>query len=256
MNTSFYSYNVNGLRSAISKGFDTWLQTSMPDFICLQEIKATPDQIDTSFLERLGYNHFWYPAQKKGYSGVAVFCKQKPDNVIYGMGINNYDTEGRLIRTDFSDITHLAVYFPSGTSGDIRQLFKMQFLIDFDNYITSLQKHRPNLIISADWNIAHTEIDINHPKKHTKMSGFLPEERAWVDSFLAKGFTDTFRIFNNEANQYSWWSYRANSRAKNLGWRIDYQLVTNNLADKIKSANIHTDVVHSDHCPISIILNY
>lgn len=252
MNLKLFSYNVNGLRAAINKGFIEWVKTEKPDIIGLQEIKATPEQVDTSFLTELGYYHYWFPAEKKGYSGVAVFTKIKPDFVQLGMGLPDYDSEGRLIRADYGDITHLTVYFPSGTSGEVRQAFKMKFLDDFEGYVEELRKTRPNLIISGDVNIAHKEIDINFPKKHLQSSGFLPEEREWVDRFLAKGFTDSFRVFNALPNQYSWWTFRAQARAKNLGWRIDYHFVSNTLLGRLKNGQIHAGVVQSDHCPVSV----
>lgn len=255
MEISIYSFNVNGLRAAIKRGFIDWLEKTNPDILCLQEIKATPDQIETEFLTDLGYHHLWFPAEKKGYSGVSVFSKMKADFSTLGMNHTAYDFEGRLIRTDFGDITHLAVYFPSGTSGDIRQSFKIKFLQDFTEYIDQLILIRPKIIISGDLNIAHKEIDINFPKKHTKTSGFLPEEREWFDQFLSKGFTDSFRVFNQQAEQYSWWTYRANAREKNLGWRIDYHLISNSLVPQLRNAQIHPEVIQSDHCPVSIILD-
>lgn len=254
MEISIYSFNVNGIRAAIKKGFVEWISSVKPDILCLQEIKASPDQVDCAFLEDLGYHQQWFPAEKKGYSGVAVFSKMKPEKVELGMGISEYDLEGRLIRSDFGPITHLAIYFPSGTSGDLRQAFKMKFLADIQVYVNELKKTRPYLIISGDVNIAHKEIDINHPKKHVTMSGFLPEERAWVDQFLASGFSDSFRIFNQKPEQYSWWTYRAGAREKNLGWRIDYHFVSNELVPYLKNGKIHSDIHQSDHCPISIDL--
>ena len=245
-----YSYNVNGLRSAISKGFMEWLQLEGPDVICLQEIKATADQIDTSALEKLGYWHFWNPAEKKGYSGVAVFTKREPRQVIYGMGIKEYDNEGRVLQLDMEDFSLLCTYFPSGTTGDERQSFKMKFLEDYLRYTKDIRKTRPNLIVSGDYNICHKPVDINHPSKHTKMSGFLPEEREWMDRFVDSGFVDSFRRFHTEGEQYSWWSYRANSREKNLGWRIDYHMVSEPLAPKLKNAGIAREIMYSDHCPV------
>jgi len=253
---TIHSYNVNGIRSAMNKGFDSWLKEAQPDMLCLQEIKAKPEQIDTSVFDRIGYRQYWFPAQKPGYSGVAFFCKDKPDRVIYGMGIDKYDYEGRMIRADFGDISVLSVYFPSGTSGETRQAFKMVFLDDFLQWIENLKKERPNLIISGDYNIAHTDIDINFPKKHQKMSGFLPEERAWLDQYLAHGYVDTFRMFNKESEQYSWWSYFQQSRAKNLGWRIDYHTATQKLEPRIKDATILQNVVHSDHCPVTVTVDF
>ena len=253
---TIYSYNVNGLRAAMNKGFDIWLKDVQPDIICLQEIKVKPEQMDTSVFDIIGYRHYWYPAQKPGYSGVALFCKDKPDKVVYGMGIDKYDNEGRLIRADFGDITVISVYFPSGTSGDDRQAFKMGFLDDFLQWIENLRTERPNLIISGDYNIAHTDIDINFPKKHQKTSGFLPEERAWVDKFLGHGYVDTFRLFHSQPNVYSWWSYRQGARAKDLGWRIDYNAATSVLASRIKDASIVQDAIHSDHCPVMVAVDF
>jgi len=253
---TIFSYNVNGLRSAMNKGFDGWLKEALPDILCLQEIKVKPEQIDTAVFDRMGYRQYWYPAQKPGYSGVALFCKDKPDKVVYGMGIDKYDHEGRLIRADFGDISVLSVYIPSGTSGDERQAFKMIFLDDFLLWVENLRKERPNLIISGDYNIAHTDIDINFPKKHQKMSGFLPEERAWVDKYLEHGYVDTFRLFHSEPNVYSWWSYRQLARAKDLGWRIDYHTATNDMGHRIKDASILQNVVHSDHCPVTVTVDF
>jgi exodeoxyribonuclease III len=247
-----YSFNVNGIRSVLSKGFVEWLINEKPDFICLQEIKATPAQFDTSVFEKLGYYCFWFPADKPGYSGVAVLTWQKPLNVFYGMDIRSFDIEGRLIRTDFSNFSVISVYFPSGTSGDTRQQVKMDFLEEFEKYVLHLKSDQPNLIISGDLNIAHTEKDINYPKKHTKVSGFLPEEREWFTQFLSKGFIDSFREFNNMPEQYSWWTYRSGARGKNLGWRIDYHLVSKSLKERLVNAAIHPEVIFSDHCPVSI----
>lgn len=247
-----FSFNVNGIRAAINKGFFDWFDVVQPDILCLQEIKASPDQFDTSFFDQRGYTQSWFPAEKKGYSGVALISKNKPDYIEMGMRMPVYDFEGRIIRADFNGITIISAYFPSGTSGDERQAFKMRFLTDFEKYLLDLQKERLNLIISGDYNIAHKEIDINHPKKHVKMSGFLPEERAWFDQFLAKGFIDSFRAFNNQPEQYSWWTYRAGAREKNLGWRIDYHIVSESLKQRLKGAAIHSNIFQSDHCPISV----
>lgn len=249
-----YSYNVNGLRAAISKGFLEWLEAEDPDIICLQETKASEDQVDTTQLKKMGYSLHWHNAEKKGYSGVAVFSKIKPLLVSTGMGIPEYDREGRILRLDIKDLTLLCAYFPSGTTGNLRQAFKMRFLEDFFVFAEELRKKRPNLIVSGDYNICHKPIDINHPSKHTKMSGFLPEEREWMDRFTGSGFIDSFRVFNHEANQYSWWSYRANSREKNLGWRIDYHMATSSLKNQLRGAGISAKAVHSDHCPVWVEL--
>lgn len=250
------SYNVNGLRAAVSKGFYDWLLSEQPDIICIQETKLQAGQIDIGDLVRAGYQTYWHYAEKKGYSGVATFCKQGPDYVGNGMGMEKYDAEGRLLRTDWDETTLINVYIPSGTTGDIRQDFKMEFLKDFTSYINELKKERKRLIICGDYNICHKPIDINHPEKHQKSSGFLPEERTWFDRFIESGFIDTFREFNQQPEQYSWWSYRAGSRGKNLGWRIDYHLITPELRSQLKNAFILKDVEHSDHCPVGIEIEF
>lgn len=244
------TYNVNGIRAAMNKDLVGWLKASNPDVLCLQEVKATPDQVNIAEFEALGYYLYWYPAQKKGYSGVAIFSKIKPKHVEYGCGIDAYDFEGRVIRADFDTCSVMSVYHPSGSSGDERQAFKMRWLADFQIYIDDLKTKIPNLILCGDYNICHKPIDIHNPKSNANTSGFLPEEREWMEKFLQSGFTDSFRHFNNEPHQYSWWSYRAGSRGKNLGWRIDYNLVSNHLNDKLKRAVILPDAIHSDHCPV------
>lgn len=251
------SYNVNGIRSAINKDFLAWLQATDADIVCLQEIKATPDQITDIFLiEELGYKHYWYPAEKKGYSGTAIFSKIEPLHVEYGCGIEEFDREGRTIRADFKDFSVISAYFPSGSSGEERQLFKYQFLDRFADYIENLKLDYPKLIISGDFNICHQSIDIHNPKSNAKSSGFLPEERAWMETFLKNGFVDTFRRHNSDPHHYTWWSYRAGARNKNLGWRIDYHLVTATLIDHIKRATILPEAKHSDHCPILLELDF
>lgn len=244
------SYNLNGIRSAVSKGFFEWLESELPDVLLVQETKAQPGQIDLLSFERLGYYSYIHSAKKSGYSGVAIFSRIKPDKVVTGIGNGKYDDEGRLLRADFGDITILGTYFPSGTTGDERQNFKMEWLDDFTKYIQQLLPSRPRILIGGDLNIAHMPIDINHPERHTKTSGFLPEEREWFSQFLQMGFHDSFRIFHSEPQQYSWWSYRAGSRQKNLGWRIDYQLVSEALKPLLCNASILQNIVHSDHCPV------
>lgn len=249
------SYNVNGIRAAVTKGFLSWLENESPDVICIQETKAQIDQMPNFEINSLGYDSYYFSAQKKGYSGVAILSKQKPDNVVYGMGIEKYDYEGRFLRADYGDLSIISVYHPSGTSGDERQGFKMQWLMDFQNYIQELTKTRKNLIICGDYNICHRAIDIHDPKGNAKNSGFLPEEREWIDGFIKSGYTDSFRyIYPEEKDKYSWWSYRFNSREKNKGWRIDYCMVSDNIKERIKGADILSDVYHSDHCPISVII--
>ncbi|MDR1372338.1 MAG: exodeoxyribonuclease III [Dysgonamonadaceae bacterium] len=247
------SFNLNGIRSAASKGLFEWLGRENPDVFCVQETKAQPEQIDSLTLSSLDYGHqIIHSAVKKGYSGVAIFSRRKPDKYVIGMGIEEYDSEGRVIRADFGDITVVCVYIPSGTTGGIRQAVKMRFLEDFTAYLLELRKARPNIIICGDYNICHKAIDINHPERHLDASGFLPEEREWFDRFIALGFVDSFRVFNTKPDQYSWWSFRADSRKRNLGWRIDYHIVTEQLKHRLKAAAIYPDIVFSDHSPVMV----
>ncbi|NUQ22567.1 MAG: exodeoxyribonuclease III [Saprospiraceae bacterium] len=248
--TNIISYNLNGIRSAIDKGLWQWLADNSFDIVCLQETKAQPDQVDMSEAEKLGYHHFWHCAEKKGYSGVTTLSKLRPDRVVEGCGIPKYDREGRILRTDFGDWSLLNCYFPSGTTGEERQQFKMEFLADFHQWIQELRRERPKLIVVGDYNIAHQPIDIHDPVGNKKSSGFLPEERAWMSEWLNAGFVDSFRYLNPDKVEYSWWSFRANSRSKNKGWRIDYQTVTDTLRDRLRNAGHLGDAVHSDHCPV------
>ena len=247
------SYNVNGIRAAISKGFINWLEHPKPDVVCLQEIKATPDQLPLMDFEMAGYPyHYWFPATKKGYSGVAILSKIKPKNVVYGTGIEHMDHEGRNLRIDFDDFSVMSLYLPSGTNIE-RLNHKFMFMDDFQNYINELKKEIPNLIICGDYNICHEAIDIHDPIRNAKVSGFLPEERAWLDAFLKNGFIDSFRFLNKEPGNYSWWTVRVKTaRTDNKGWRIDYCLVSEPLKDKIKKALILPEAKHSDHCPVLV----
>jgi exodeoxyribonuclease-3 len=246
------SYNVNGIRAALKKGFDEWLKKENPDIIGLQEVKSMEYQIDITIFKDLGYHVYWYPAVKKGYSGVAILSKDKPDNITYGIGIDKYDDEGRTIRADYKDFSFMNTYFPSGTTGGIRQEFKYAFLDDIYGYTQDLIKTYPNLLLSGDYNICHKPIDIHNPVSNKNTSGFLPEERAWMDKFTSTGFDDSFRLLNQSADEYSWWSYRANARANNKGWRIDYHMTSTPLSAKVKNVNILQDIKHSDHCPIVV----
>ncbi|HTF29372.1 MAG TPA: exodeoxyribonuclease III [Flavitalea sp.] len=249
------SYNVNGIRSAINKGFIEWLKTDPADIICIQETKALRDNVDHMQFTQLKYEDYWFSAQKKGYSGVAVFTKIKPDNVVYGNGHAVSDDEGRVIQMDFKDIRLINAYFPSGTSGDERQDFKYKWLDEFYIYLTELKKKYPKLIVMGDYNIAHKEIDIHDPKGNKKSSGFLPDERAWMDKFFDNGWIDTFREFHPEPHRYSWWTQRFPSvRAQNKGWRIDYINVTSPLKNQLVTADIYPDIKHSDHCPVYLEL--
>jgi exodeoxyribonuclease-3 len=249
---SIITYNVNGIRSAISKGLLDWLASETPDILLIQETKAQPEQIPVMDFMDLGYTSFWHSAEKKGYSGVGILSKAEPDDVIAGMGIGKYDREGRFLRADFGDLSVVSVYHPSGSSGEERQAFKMEWLADFQDYVTELRKSRPRLIIGGDYNICHQAIDIHDPVGNKNSSGFLPEEREWMSGFLGTGFIDTFRHFNPDPHHYSWWSFRANARAKNKGWRIDYNMATGNLEAQLEGASILPDVVHSDHCPVKL----
>ena len=248
------SYNVNGIRAALKKGFLDWLQVVNPDVICIQETKAHKEQLEVSLFEEAGYPfHYWFSAQKKGYSSVAVFCKVKPNHIAYGTGIESMDFEGRNLRVDFDDISIMSLYLPSGTNIE-RLNFKFNYMDQFQEYITNLKQELPNLVICGDYNICHEEIDIHNPKMKG-VSGFLPEERAWMSDFMNSGFIDSFRFKNPERQEFSWWSYRANSRANNKGWRLDYAMVSASLKNKISRAYILPEVKHSDHCPIVVEFN-
>lgn len=246
------TYNVNGIRAAVTKGFPDWLKSVEADIVCIQETKAQPDQIPSELFEEMGFNVYIHSAVKKGYSGVIILSKPEPLHIEYGIGIEKYDREGRIIRVDFKDFSVMSVYHPSGSSGDERQAFKMEWLHDFNNYIGKLRKEIPNLIISGDYNICHKPIDIHDPIRNAKNSGFLPEEREWIGKFIDSGFIDSFRYLNQEPHHYTWWSYRANARSKNLGWRIDYNMVAEMLKDKIKRSVILPQAKHSDHCPVML----
>ena len=248
----FISYNVNGIRSAISKGLMDWLRDENPDAFCIQESKAQPEQIDTIAMQELGYHSYIHSAEKKGYSGVCIFSKQEPDKIVVGMGKPRYDSEGRVLRADFGELTLVCVYVPSGTTGDVRQEFKMDFLEVFLKWLKELKQERPNVIVCGDFNICHKPIDINHPERQVGVSGFLPEEREWMDRWQESGMVDTFREFDQSAEKYSWWSYRFGARERNAGWRIDYFWVSESLKDRLENATIMTEAVHSDHCPVSL----
>ena len=247
------SYNVNGIRAAINKGFADWLNAAAPDVVCLQETKALEEQVDTTLFEQMGYRHFWHSAKKKGYSGVAILTKTNPLHVQKGTGIEYMDFEGRVIRADFENLSVISLYLPSGTNLD-RLEHKFKFMDDFQNYINTLKKEYPKLVICGDYNICHRAIDIHDPVRNKNVSGFLPEERQWIDTFINNGFIDSFRYLNPQPHQYSWWSYRANARNNNKGWRIDYNLVSENLKNNIKRAYLLPDAKHSDHCPVGVEL--
>ncbi len=246
------SYNVNGIRAALSKGFLDWLQSVDPDIICLQEIKAMRDQLELSLFEAAGYKyHYWFSAEKKGYSGVAILAKTAPDHVELGTGIDYMDVEGRNIRADFNGVSVMSLYLPSGTNL-ARLDHKLQYMADFQDYVNHLKKDYPNLIILGDYNICHRAIDIHDPVRNKNVSGFLPVEREWMGNFIDSGFIDSFRHFNKEPHQYTWWTYRANARNNNKGWRLDYGMVSNPLEERLKRSVILSKARHSDHCPILV----
>lgn len=247
------SYNVNGIRAALKKGFIDWLEAASPDILCIQETKAHKEQLDLSIFEEAGYpHHYWFSAQKKGYSSVAVLCKKEPNHVEYGTGIESMDFEGRNLRVDYDDFSVMSLYLPSGTN-DARLQFKFQYMDEFQEYVNELKKDLPNLVICGDYNICHEEIDIHNPKMKG-VSGFLPEEREWIGKFIDSGFIDSFRHLNKEGGHYSWWSYRANARNNNKGWRIDYNMVSEPMKNRINRAYILPEAKHSDHCPIVVEL--
>lgn len=243
------SYNVNGIRAALNKGFIDWLKIANPDVVCLQEIKALKEQLDLDIFEEAGYTHnYWFSAQKKGYSGVAILSKIKPDHVEFGTGIESMDFEGRNIRADFNGVSVMSMYLPSGTNDD-RLAHKFEYMNMIHEYLNKLREAFPNLVVCGDYNICHEEIDIHNPKMKG-VSGFLPEEREWLGDFINSGFIDSFRHLHPGKQEYTWWSYRANARANNKGWRLDYTMVTEPLQENIKRSVILSDAVHSDHCPI------
>lgn len=246
------SYNVNGIRAALKKDFLEWLAAANPDVLCLQETKATEDQLDTDVFRTLGYEYqYWFSAQKKGYSGVAILSKIAPNNVVYGTGIESMDVEGRNVGVDFDQLSVMSLYLPSGTNAD-RLEFKLTYMDQFLAYVKKLKTTIPNLVICGDYNICHEEIDIHNPKQNQNTSGFLPVERAWLSKFINSGFVDSFRYLNPDPHHYSWWSYRANARNNNKGWRIDYHMVTEPLKEQIQRAYILPEAKHSDHCPIVV----
>ncbi|WP_298487947.1 exodeoxyribonuclease III [uncultured Maribacter sp.] len=246
------SYNVNGIRAALKKGFIDWLQAVDPDVICLQEIKANKEQLDLDIFAEAGYSYnYWFSAEKKGYSGVAILAKKEPDHIEYGTGIDYMDFEGRNLRVDYGDISIMSMYLPSGTNLD-RLEFKLKYMADFQEYANELKKDHPNLIVLGDYNICHEAIDIHDPVRNKNVSGFLPVEREWIGNFIKSGFIDSFRHFNKEPHNYSWWSYRANARNNNKGWRLDYAMVSSSLEERLKRALILSEAKHSDHCPILV----
>lgn len=249
------SVNVNGIRAAVRKGFFDWLQKDAPDIVCLQETKAQEHQLDAELFYPAGYHCYYFDAEKKGYSGVAIYSKQKPVRIIRGLGEGwaDMDAEGRFIQADFADFSVISLYLPSGSSSEERQTVKFDFLRRFAPLLQVMRREGREFIICGDWNIVHKEIDIKNFKGNQKNSGCLPEERAWLDQvFGAWGYVDAFRVVNQEAEQYTWWSNRGQAFAKNVGWRIDYQVITPGLRDKVQAVSIYKTERFSDHAPLTV----
>ena len=248
------SWNVNGIRAVQKKGFLDWFENDKPDILCLQETKATRKQFPSDIRTMEGYNLYISEASKKGYSGTATYSSLIPENVEHGFG-GKYDKEGRTLITDYGDFVLFNIYFPNGKMSPERLQYKMDFYDAFLGYADELKDQGRNIVVCGDVNTAHKEIDLAHPKENSKISGFLPEERAWIDEFLSHGYVDTFREFNKEPEQYTWWSYRTRARERNVGWRLDYFFVNKEFMDRVKASYILYDVMGSDHCPVGIDVN-
>ncbi len=250
--TRILSWNVNGLRAILKKGFLEWLLREQPHILCIQETKAQEEQIPDSVKKLEGYFTYFASAQRKGYSGAGLFTKLKPKNIRRGFGIERFDREGRVIIADYGKFLLCNIYFPNGKISKERLGYKMAFYDAFLKYVQKLREKGERLIICGDVNTAHTEIDLARPKKNEKVSGFLPEERAWIDTLLSRGFIDTFRTVNKEGGHYTWWDFKTRARERNVGWRIDCFYISSHLRRKLKSAFILSEVMGSDHCPIGI----
>ncbi|NYB51011.1 MAG: exodeoxyribonuclease III [Methanobacteriaceae archaeon] len=248
------SWNVNGIRAVHRKGFLDWFNEAKPDILCIQETKAHRKQFPKDIREIDGYNLYLSEAERKGYSGVATYTNRKPEKVQNGFGIEKFDSEGRTLITDFGDFVLFNTYFPNGKMSDERLQYKLDFYDSFLDYVDSLKEKGRNIIVCGDVNTAHKEIDLARPKENEKISGFLPIEREWIDRFLSHGYVDTFREFNQEPKNYTWWSYRTRARERNVGWRLDYFFVNEEFMDKVESAYILSDVMGSDHCPVGLDL--
>lgn len=247
-----YSWNVNGLRAVLKKGFLEWINEKQPDVLCIQETKLQENQLEDSFKNIEGYYSYFSFAEKKGYSGTATYTKEKPISVKHGIGIQRFDSEGRILITEFEKFTLFNIYFPNGQMNEERLTYKMEFYDALLDYCNKLVAEGKKLIICGDYNTAHTEMDIKNAKANEKTSGFLPMERAWMDKFIANGYTDTYRYKNPDKIEYSWWSYMFKARERNTGWRIDYHFVSNNLLEEVKDARILNEVMGSDHCPVMV----
>jgi exodeoxyribonuclease III len=250
-----YSWNVNGIRAAQEKGFLDWLHTVQPDILGIQETKASPDQLQEELLRPAGYYSYWASAEKKGYSGVALYSRTEPRRVQIGLGIEQYDVEGRTIIAEYDDFVFITAYFPNGSTENVRVPYKLDYCRDFLRYCESFRSQGRSVIFCGDVNTSHREIDLANPKQNEKNTGFLPEERAWMDELVGQGYVDTFRLcYPERTGAYSWWTYRMGARRKNIGWRLDYFFITPDLSERVASADIHADVMGSDHCPVSLVL--
>ena len=249
-----FSWNVNGVRAIEKKGFLDWLSSESPDILCIQETKAKFEQLPDTLQNIDGYFSYWHSAEKLGYSGVATFSKQEPLHVQYGLGIDKYDKEGRVIITEFENFLLYNIYFPNGQKDEIRLQYILDFYDDLLEILDDQVASGNNVIVAGDWNTAHKEIDLANPKANANYSGFMPVERAQLDTYVDHGYVDSFRLFHDEPDRYSWWTYRFGARQRNIGWRIDYFFTNQDFADNISDADIHEDVMGSDHCPVSIEL--
>lgn len=250
-----FSWNVNGIRAVQKKGFLDWMKAADPDVLCLQETKAWPEQLDDELRLPDGYQSYWAKAEKKGYSGVALYSKTEPQSVQIGLGMEKYDSEGRTIVADYGDFVLITAYFPNGGRDHSRVPYKMDYKADFLRFCDDLRAKGKGVIFCGDVNTAHQEIDLARPKDNTKTTGFMPIEREWIDQVVAAGYLDIFRTLNPELEgAYNWWSNRSGARERNVGWRIDYFFISDDLRDRVVTAELHPDIMGSDHCPISLTL--
>jgi exodeoxyribonuclease III len=250
------SWNVNGIRAVLKKNFLAWLKEASPDILCLQETKAQPSQLAPELLHPEGYTAYWNSAERPGYSGVATFCREKPLSVKRGFEVRRFDCEGRVLETDHGDFTLLNIYFPNGKMGSERLAFKLDFYEEALRYFRELRAKGRRLVVCGDYNTAHKPIDLKHPQANEKISGFLPEERAWMDRLVGEGFVDTFRVFDPSPDKYTWWDMRSFARARNVGWRIDYHFISADLRAHLEEACILPEVLGSDHCPVGVTLKF
>ena len=246
------SWNVNGIRAADRKGLFDWFKKENPDVLCLQEIKAQPEQVPSYLRNTPSYHIFWNSAERKGYSGVVTYSKVKPVDVKTGFGIEKFDNEGRILITEYLGFVLFNIYFPNGKKNSERLDYKLDFYDTFLGFADNLRAEGKNIVVCGDFNTAHREIDLARPKENEKISGFLPVERAWIDTFVDHGYVDTFRYFNSEPDQYSWWDMKTRARERNVGWRIDYFFVNKEFMPYVKKGFIMQDVTGSDHCPVGI----